>query len=248
MRRNIRLTGRKQLAKSSFGLSFSDNSGKLVAMFSTIDPDVLHGFPSESEIRVKLTENKLVEVLRFGTVAGPISSAELNEKSFRAPSCQVRVVGREVAANGKLLGSTDTWTLRDGGDSDGILLFQASNIAPRLWKLDIRDSGDEQPILYVDERIPDAALWAKSDPLFAACVLPHVVSEIMRKVLSLPGSPEEGWEFDWVTWAFTLMPGKKPPFGGPDEDKAKWLDDLISSFANRHGLADRVLAAMGGAQ
>jgi len=246
MRRNIRLTGRKQLAKSAFGLSLSENDGKLVGLFSIIVPNELDGFPSESEIRVKLVENKLVEVLRFGTVASPISSAEIKEKSFRAPSCEVRLVCRDGAASGKLLGSTNAWTLRNGGDSDGILLFQPSNTAPRLWKLDIPDSGDVQPILYVDERIPDAALWAKSDPLFAACVLPHVVGEIMRKVLSLPGSPEDGWEFDWITWAYTLMPGKKPPFGGLDEEKVRWIDDLISSFANRHNLADRVLATMGG--
>lgn len=246
MRRNIRLTGRKQLTKSAFGLSLSDNDGKLVALFSILAPNELHGFPSESEIRVKLVENKLVEVVRFGTISSPISSAEIKEKSFRAPSCEVRVVCRDGATSGKLLGSTNAWTLRNGGDTDGILLFQAANTAPRLWRLDIRDSGDELPILYVDERIPDAALWAKSDPLFAACVLPHIVGEIMRQILSLPGSPEDGWELDWINWAYTLMPGRKPPFGDLDDDKVKWIDDLISSFANRHDLAGRVLATMGG--
>jgi hypothetical protein len=142
-----------------------------------------------------------------------------------------------------LLGSTNPWTLRTGAEPDGILLFQPANIQPLLWKLDIRDSGEEQPILYLDERIPDANIWARSDPLFAACVLPSVVSEIIRRILSQGSAPDDGWEADWLDWAASLMPGSKPPFGAPLTDQASWVDQLVETFAQRHDLAGNALSS-----
>ena len=144
-----------------------------------------------------------------------------------------------------LLGSTNPWTLKSGGDPDGILLFQAADIKPRLWRLDIRDNGQEHPILYVDERIPDASLWAKSDPIFAACVLPYVVAEIMRRVLALNTAPDDGWEADWLAWAAALMPGSKVPFDANEPDKDIWIEELISIFSLRHDLAGHALAKIG---
>lgn len=242
MRSSIRLTGRKQLPQTAFAVQLTHVAGKRVVTLSIRAPEVLRAFPPEAEIRLKLAENKLVEVLRFGTVARPVTSAELGEESFRAPSCQVRVVNRNSASTGMLLGSTSPWTLKTGTEPDGILLFQPSNIQPLLWKLDIRDSGEEQPILYVDERIPDASIWARSDPLFAACVLPGVVSEIMRRILSQVSEPEDGWEADWLAWATSLMPGSKPPFGAPLTDQAGWIDQLVETFAQRHDLAGNAVA------
>jgi hypothetical protein len=243
MRRSIRLTGRKQLPQAAFSVQLSDNMGKSVATLALRGASDLDGYPPNAEIRVKLVENKLVEVLKFGTVANPSTSADLAESSFRAPSCQVRIVSRDRAGDGKLLGSTSTWTLKAGGEPDGILLFQPSNIQPLLWKLDIRDSGDEYPILYVDERIPDAGLWAKSDPLFSAAVLPSVIREVMRYVLQ-DAVPEDGWELDWLKWTGSLMPGSFPPFGKPPSDQEEWITQLVQTFSLRHELSGKVLAAI----
>ncbi|MEA3003235.1 MAG: hypothetical protein QOH81_2023 [Sphingomonadales bacterium] len=243
MRRTIRLTGRKQLARSAFSFHLADLGAKRVGALSIANPGELKAFPIDAEIRVKLSENKLVEVLRFGTIAKPIASADLKESSFRAPSCQVRIVTRGGKSDGMLLGSTSQWTLRSGGEPDGILLFQAAETEPRLWRLDIRDQ--EPPILYVDERIPDASLWAKSDSLFAACVLPHVISEVMRYVLSGSSAPEDCWEADWVSWALFLMPGTKPPFNDTQDEQRQWIEQLIDTFAQRHDLSGEVLAKMG---
>jgi hypothetical protein len=244
MRRNIRLTGRKQLAQTSFSLSLVDNGDIRSLLCVLRDPSELRGFPPNSEIRVKLVENKLVEVLSFGTVGAPRTSSGVKEQSFRAPSCQVRIVNRSGDEDGKLLGSTSSWVLRSGGDPDGILLFQSASIAPRLWKLDLREGWEELPILYVDDRIPDANLWASSDPLFLAAVLPHVIVEVMRKLLELDATPEDGAAFAWSTWASTMIPGSRIPFGRTREDKENWIDDLIDAFAQRFKLADQVVATL----
>ena len=241
MRKTIRLTGRRQLAQSSFSFHLSDSNGSRVASLEIVDATALKKFPNDAEIRVKLVENKLVEILNFGTVAKPVATALVREASFRAPSCQVRIVSRGEQ-NGLLLGSTSSWTLKSGGAPDGILLFQPANIAPRLWKLVIED---QDPILYIDERLPDAGLWARTNPVFAACVLPHVISEIMRFILDKKTAPETGWEAEWMVWADGLMPGGKPPFNDIPDEQRKWIDELVAAFAQKHDLADGVLKTIG---
>jgi hypothetical protein len=205
-------------------------------------PEALKNFPIDAEIRVKLDENKIVEVLKFGTVGKPEATATLSEQSFIAPSCQVRIVSRGGTNDGLLLGSTKSWTYIASGQPDGILLFQAAKIAPRLWKLDIRP--EENPVLYVDERIADAASWARSNPTFIASVLPHVISEVMRTILAIGSLPEDGWMADWIRWLETLMPGSTLPFNEPDEQQRQWIDDLVDSFALKHSLSDQVLSSL----
>jgi hypothetical protein len=241
MLKTIRLTGRRQLPRSAFDFRFSEVNGRPVATLAIANPSALRAFPANSEIRVKLSENKLVQVLAFGTVGRPSTVADIETGVFRAPSCQIRIVNRATNNDGMLLGSTRQWTLSSGGTPDGILLFQPAAIAPRLWSLDIRDQ--EQPILYIDENIPDASLWARTDPVFAACVLPSVITEVMRAILELDEVPEGGWEADWLNWAATLMQGNAP-FKGTWDEQTRWISELVDAFAHRHDLAGRVLSAL----
>lgn len=244
MRKTIRLTGRRQLALSSFGFRFAELQGRQVASLSIVNPADLKSFPADAEIRVKLVENKLVEILRFGTVGKPVTVVDVIEKSFFAPSCQVRVVSRTTDKEGMLLGSTPRWTYKSGSDPDGILLFKPAPTAPRCWKLDFSNEEDH-PILYIDERIPDGALWARTDPVFIGCVFPNVITEVMSRVLLNGSRPEEGWMKDWLLWAEALMPGSQPPFSEKLEgDQRDWLDQLVETFAFRHELADGVLKKM----
>jgi hypothetical protein len=187
---------------------------------------------------VKLTENKRVAILNFGTVLKPIGIVDEGVSGFQAPSCQVRIVSRASESVGKLLGSTSTWTYNSDGGSEGILLFQAADTAPRLYRVEIRD--EELPILYVDERIPNASVWAKSDPLFTASVFPQVISDVFRRILTLDGKPEDGWMAAWTSWAETIVPGNSPPYGDAIEGP-KWTDTLIDTFASKHSLADNAL-------
>jgi hypothetical protein len=232
MRKTIRLSGRRQLPQSYFDAVITKSvHGYWVELAISPEWD-RSSIPSNAELKLKLVENKLVEVLSFGTIAQPRTRARLNGQGFRAPSCQVRVVSREEDRKGLLLASTNSWTLKGQGDPDGILLFQAAPISPRLWKLEIR--SDEHPILYIDEQIPNAALWAKSDPVFTACVLPQVASSILRSVLDSGERPEQGWDADWIEWARAFSPSANPPFGKDEEERATWVDDVVEAFSRTH--------------
>lgn len=244
MRKSIRLTGRKQLPKSYFEVSLSSDGPAAGVSLKVSDAWNRSSFPPESEIRVKLVENKMVEVLSFGTLRAPQTFQPLSSRGFRAPSCQVRIVNRGSQMDGLLLGSTNAWTLKAAGDPEGILLFQAADIRPRLWKLELRT--DEHPILYIDERIPDAALWARSDPVFTACVLPQVAANVLAAVLEYGEPDGDGWESDWAEWAKQLVPGSRLPFNADADAKSIWIDDVIDAFSRMHKFSESVISKLGG--
>jgi hypothetical protein len=124
------------------------------------------------------------------------------------------------------------------------LLFQAADIQPRLWKLEIR--AQEHPILYIDEHVPNAAHWARTDPIFAASVLPSVIASVFRTVLQSDEGTEDGWEADWINWAADLAPGNTPPFGTENETKERWIEGIVDAFAVRHALAQNVILKLEG--
>jgi len=212
MRRRIRLTGRKQLARSSVAVKIAELPGKRLLTLSLAEPQAYRHFPPDARIAVRLHENKLVEIVDFGTIGSPKAVTEIQNQAFAAPSCQLRIAAAGKENQGLLLASTDTWTLRaDNNQQDtatkGILLFQPAAIQPRAWKLDIREN--EYPIVYIDERIPDPRTWARTDPVFLNSALPAILFQVFDDILDQTAPNDIDWMSDWIRWADVLMPGKE---------------------------------------
>jgi|TARA_R110001632_G_scaffold81367_3_gene181267 hypothetical protein len=250
MRRRIRLTGRKQLPVSCVKVEvFEPAEGKRVVALSILDDKPLRGFPRKAKIRLRLYENKAAEILDFGTLEAPKTTAELKSAGFVAPSCQLRVVSADEDTVGLLLGSTSSWTLKTDSPAnedkgrDGILMFKPHDIAPRTWKLDIRDQ--EHPVVYVDKSIPDSRNWVRNDPVFLSAVFPAIVQQVFDEILSQKSAAEISWMNDWLSWADTLMPGYKPPLGSSDRiERQTWIEQLVDTFSKRHNLLDRLVAEL----
>lgn len=245
MRRTIRLTGRRQLPVSCADVNMRDLDQRRLVTLTIREPEALRGFSQNARISLRLVENKQMELLDFGTVGSPRPFVELRNKSFGDPSCQLRVAETSPDHLGLLLGSTRTWRLNSDrpqqeGSVKGILRFQSADIAPRAWKLDLQD--DVYPLILIDKRINDARTWAKTNPVFVACVLPAILEMVFGHILSTPDPTEVEWMRDWLRWADTLMQGEQPP-SDPDDEKArgKWIDGLIESFCHWHRLSDKII-------
>lgn len=252
MRRRIRLTGRTQIAVSDAEIKIADLGGgkRVVTLVPT--KKLLEKFPAHARVLVVLKENKLVELVEFGTLGVLKAAVDLKNTAFVAPTCQLRIVSTEPTAVGLLLGSTDTWTLAaDQKDKSqkGILNFMPGDIAPRAWKLIVQEN--DYPVVYVDKRIPDVRTWVRNDPTFLAFVLPAIIAQVFEDILA--GGPDQDvdWIKDWCKWADRLMPGTKPPFGEQRKDRLEWIENLQESFSQRYHLSDKVvseLTAQGGTQ
>lgn len=236
MRKRIRLTGRKQLPRNAVEARMVELGDRKLVSMTIANPKALSKMPQDARIRLRLIENKVSEVMEFGTLADVKTTAELVNQGYSAPSCQLRVVATDGDHKGLLLGSTDSWTMRpiddEGGTAnEGILMFQPLDIAPRTWKLEIRD--DDYPVVYIDKSIPDSRTWVRNDPVFISCVLPAIIREVFDDILA-GGPPSQNWAKDWIGWADTLMPGKTVPWADGRKPKQDWSEDLLESFCQRH--------------
>ena len=249
MRRNIRLTGRKQIPKSSVRVdsNFLEERGILTLVIN--EKQHFSAYPSDAKVRLRLTENKFSETVEFGNIGKLDSTGALKNRSFSAPSCEVRIVSDASDTKGMLLGSSAPWTLRLSEDShgdsarSGILQFLPKDISPQVWKLDIRDA--DHPVVYVDKTIPNHAVWVRTDPVFLGAVLPTIIKDVFRCILASHENLETKWIREWLAWADELFPGTKPPFGD-DEKIYQWVEDVADGFCARHHMLNRVKMQLSG--
>jgi hypothetical protein len=246
MRRRIRLTGRRELKKSVVRVSLAELGGKRLLTMTVAQPEALKPFPTDAKVSLRLIENKRVEVVELGTIGKLRTSQELRSVDFVAPSCQLRIADPGSRTKGLLLASTDNWTLRgddekDNESSRGILLFLADETTPQSWKLDVRES--DYPLVRIDNRIPNAALWARHDPVFVGTALPTIVRQVFDEILREEYSEDTPWVVDWLRWAESILPAQSPPLGEDRATRLEYLERLVDSFCARHNFADNLLEA-----
>ena len=195
---------------------------------------------------MRLVENKRVELVDFGTVGKLRAARDLQSKGFVAPSCQLRIADPGIHEKGLLLASTDNWTLKGDSDNErenskGILLFLADDTAPQSWKLELRES--EFPLVRVDRRIPNAAMWARNDPTFVGIALPAIIAQIFDAILRAEFPDDAEWVAAWLKWADVIASGEEVPIGTDDRQaRLNYIDLLLDSFCMRHNTADALLA------
>ena len=248
MRRTIRLTGRRDLPRAAVRLTMTMLNGRPLVTFAIVDRAAFAAFPPQAKLSLKLSGEKgIVEAVDLGTVMHPRASASVQSASLVDPSCELRVVDVGNKAKGLLLAST-TLPLRGDGEGEGkrlgILDFLADKIAPQTWKLQLR--ADDRPVVYIDDRIPQSAHWARTDPVFVAVALPAIVRQVLGFILDLDDpAAEEGWVADWLRWVDDIMPGTVlPTADAGDEQREDWLDKLLDSFCTRHDTAGPLLAQL----
>ena len=251
MRTRIRLTGRKPLPHSSIAVGVTRDHAETRIALSIAKPRWFKSFPPNAKVKLRLSENKITETLNFGKLATlPLECKIQNQTAFSAPTCQLRVVQSNGERKGVLLGSSTTWTLliweeevNPSEQRKGILPIGLRDIAPRTWKLEIRE--DAHPVLYLDANIPNARTWARTDPVFVSSVFPAVVREIFDDIFIAGNLPDIEWMADWLKWAGSLMPGQPAPFDENSQRKQEWVDQLLHEFCQRSRSLDLLCEHLG---
>lgn len=255
MRRSIGYTKRRELAKSSVEVKLMESeAGKRISL-SLASHSAFNRIPYSSRVKLRVFENHCSETVMFGTleeVGDGVEPQELvNHEAFSAPSVQLRVVEADGEHRGLVLGSTRKWTLRTEGEdiagnlNEGMLWLQSKDISNRIWKLEVRD--DEQPIVYINSKIRNPYVWAKSDIGFASCVLPTVIREIFDEILLLleHSDQQKQWADDWISWAESLLNAKFDRTA-EDVDQKEWVDNLIDEFCKEHDLLNQLVRKLEG--
>ena len=263
MRERIRLSGRKQITRSTFSLTFREKNGIPVKFTLSLSDEFFANFSPDSEVRIRFTEGKQTETVSFGALdeirKGVVTKEFENTKYFADPFCQLRISDVSGASAGKILGSTDRWKLRasEGGKRDsgmtGILPFASGDTDPLPWYVEF--PGDSSgPILRLDNKIPHPSVWVTKDPVFCTCVLPAVVQIVLRKILALgeEGWREQEWIQNWLFWAENIHAGvfaqgnqDVPVIFEDSFDQDGWTRDLAGEFCRNHKFLERLVSDIG---
>lgn len=82
MRKRIRLTGRKQLARSVVEVKVVEIGGKKLVAMTIANKSAFAQMPDTARIRLRLFENKFSETLEFGTLGDMKTTAEIRNTAF----------------------------------------------------------------------------------------------------------------------------------------------------------------------
>lgn len=227
-------------------VSLQTVAGDRTAVLNIVHPEAFQKFHPTALLRLRLQEDKQVEVLDCGSVGRPKNVVKLIENpDFQNPSCQIRVTD-VVNRPGLLLAASRSWRLegnRTDGTRRGILRFMPRDLGDRMWRIDLQE--DVHPILYVNDKIPNAAAWAHSDPIFVSSVLPAVIHLIFDDILQHPSPGDFEWMAQWLTWAEELVGDNgRPQWNSPPQNKRMWIDNLVDTFSARHKLSENVVEFM----
>ena len=258
MRERIRFTNRKEISVGSIQSSFKEkNKIPIDITLSVKDPSEFESFPVISNVRLRLEENKKINVIHFGNLKDllnrPITSNIINPLWFKSPSCELKISVSEGKDLGKILGSTAKWKLRpleNGSDdiaSRGLLSFMYDDIKPLIWNLEFPE--DDYPILCVEKSIPQSSDWFASNGMFCACVYPVVVRMVFQKIFDLndldPGNYQL-WVTDWLRWAEDISndvyrTNKIIIFDKSPDEREEWINDMIINFSQKQSFLSRFL-------
>jgi hypothetical protein len=117
------------------------------------------------------------------------------------------------------------------------------------WDIDLDRDGFVKPTLKLNYRIPDAINQLKHNPIFQALILPAVLREVFMFIFwDCDGTTDEdSWQNDWMEMGHRIS-GESPPETEEPAAVRNWVDDVLREFSLQHGLSDRLVIEMGGAE
>jgi hypothetical protein len=154
---------------------------------------------------------------------------------------------------GRLLGVADNLRpIQTGKQTEagrrGILPVEAVPLGQQLWRLEFKE---HDVFLLVNQDVPGLPERMRSDPMIYSLVYPEVIRRILSKAIDENTDVDEDddrWQSLWLKFGRNLHPVyEDPPSAEDEEDKEEWIEQVVSSFCQMHGLRDRFSGAVKGA-
>ena len=241
MRRRFNYTDRKRITldRISIDISKKDNNTEYFTANIKLDDMAL---PDSAKVYVEAYHRTNLMRYGFGSV-GVISSPEDTDLSQLANYENLRfriIVVDESNERGLLLASADKIRPTAAYLKRSILPVSFDDLGRQVWKVDY--SGDE-PLLLLNERIPNIHNVARTDPRFRLFVYPAVVREIFTYMFLIDkvndiDEPEQEWHINWLRFAkrfitddsFSQAELYDDEFNS--DDVLNWIDKIVDGFCS----------------
>jgi len=244
LRSRINSTSRKKIDSGMASFAVTASGDGLADFHAKIDLGPLKLSPA-GEVVVEAYRQSVHERFGFGTVANTVA---------REPT-RLRELGTDVRFRIKVI-EPGTGRLLARGDKIGAVDSESSG-RKELLKVVVRDLGQEpwktelhaddgQPVLVLNDHIPDALAKIKSDPMFQGLILPGALRQILLMIWLEESEEsdddtddEERWLTGWLRYARQLTGEDKPDWS--DESAVRrWIDDVCRAFSAQFNLLHRL--------
>ena len=248
MQRTFNYTGRSRITRDEVAITVIDQAPEPPAF--DVQFGFLKRFPPESRLYVEAYHKATLQRFDYGTVGNPKPPAHRVLDSVDLTGSvlfRVRVVD-ESGSIGRLLGAAEA--IRPEGDDDdqnrdSLMVLKSGNLESLPWRVEM-DSADGKPILWVNNRIPDAISRAKTDPTFFALVMPAALHQVLTHMVVhddlVEDGEEEGAKRNWITMAESLH--SPLPDSRDRADLEDWVDSVVQGFCQRMEITDALVSRM----
>lgn len=250
-KRRFNYTGRKTINRDAVEIRMQESPGGKPPEFSAAFNFAKLNLPEKGKIIVEAYHKSTAQRFSFGRVGEmkePESTALTEVDLGGRVLFRVKVVDDSEKFD-RLLASAEQISPVDDGDDanrDYLIKVVARDLVGRVWALDLNEDPHTKPELHLNYRIPDSINQVRHNPLFQGLVLPAAVREIYRFIFwDCENDAEEGsWQQMWLDFGEGIS-GREPPGATADSTEFHdWTDEILGIFSERHGLCDRVVAAL----
>jgi hypothetical protein len=243
MIKRVNFTDRRKITRDSVTVEIQPGRPRQFTAEIRLEDGV---FPSNSKVYLEATSagSAVVQRYRFGSVGAMRAedALALTAVEGRHVFFTLKVVD-DSASVGRILGiarhirppSADDQSPLGG---QGILPIDVKDLGQQLWRLEY----EEDVCLFLNNQIPDVVELVQQ-PWFACGVYPSVVQQVLTRILNDGdeyADDDDRWEAAWLRFGKTLHPeGAVAPPSSDRDDRAEWINDVVTSFCEAHSLRDR---------
>lgn len=249
MIQRVNSLGRKRIYQSSVVIEVHDGEPRT---FDAVIDISDAGFPDAASVVIEGTSAGSSVVQRFacGTVGELVQpkGLALDQLTGQNIFFSLKVIDRSEQV-GRLLGVAENIRPEKTGDQTvsgrkGILPVERKPLGQQLWKLDFQE---HDVFLVVNSEVPGLSESVRSDPVFYSLIYPEIVRQILNRAIALGGDPEandDTWSTLWLSFARKIHPTHaNPPDTSEFEEVDEWIELVVVSFCELHGLRNQYIAS-----
>ena len=238
MQTTLNYTNRKRIEKKGVLFSFTEDQAEIPEFNVLFNMD-MNTYPPDASVYVEAYYKETRQRFDFGKASNltPPEDRRLTELDLSG-SIQFRVlIVDDSGKNGLLLASGTKFNAKSDDDNDksSILSVKSVPLGQIPWKMQMENG--EPPILLLNNSIPNSIDKMRNDQVFQSLILPAAFREILTFFLW----NEDNHSDQAKKWsAFTNDFAEPKPTTQDPSELLAWVDDVVSEFAKRFDLSDRL--------
>lgn len=158
----------------------------------------------------------------------------------------------ETGVHGRIVASVDgIRPLQPGEKEDkrrSLLPVNLTDLGQEVWRLRFEPAD---PVLEVNNRIPEVQNRLQRDPVFLAMVYPAVIRQVLEHGIFVEGLDDddeaETWQARWVRFSRNLVPFEVPSLVQEEAENNRelildWIDQVARAFCAKFKVLDEFIA------